>query len=781
MPRKKSILNVLVRKGLPTLRGQISGLPFSAPVEVLRDKYGIPHIFAQNEQDLFMAQGFVHAQDRLWQMETIRRVANGTLAEIAGEEAAALDIFIRLAGFNRLKNRAISTLSEDEKKLLEAYVSGINSYITLIGKKTPLEFRPLKFAPSPWKIDDIGGSLSVNAWFLQTNYLQELLAILRRKTLTIKQWNEIFPSYPGEKLPEEDFFTRFKNVKIGNILPEALAYYSELSAPSSGSNNWVVAKGEKNLPLLANDPHMGMMVPQIWYFCHLHCPTLNVCGTSLPGSPGIVLGRNDHVAWGVTNVMTDCVDLYVIKVNPQNPTRYYIKNKTYEMEVEEVTIPVAGGKKRSTTIYHTIQGTVITRIEHGIDAVVTLKWYGTLKDDVLKDTTLHGFLSLMRAKSVEEAFEACGFITTIGQNFVFSDIHGNIGWHTTGAVPLRKGYSGWVPADGSSGIHDWTGFLPYNKMPHSLNPPERYIVTANHKIVSTESPHPITYAWCAPYRYERIVQLVKELKNPGIKDFQKIQMDNHSLQAEQILSKLLNVTYSDPLAKEAVDILKNWDCKISTTSAAALIFNVFLVQFAQILLSDILGEGLQYFLFLMPFLYTAVDKVLQSDQKTSTISNELLKSSNLNALCEQALSRTISFISETLGTNRKKWSWGKLHTYHFKHPGGKKGLAARLLNRGPYPASGNGFTVNAAVFNPAHKGDIFEKFEATTIPSMRMISSLDDPNATFIIGPMGQSGQPGSKHYDDMIEHWIRGELVPLPLMRNVVEKIAVNKLELTP
>ncbi len=781
MKCKRSPFDILIRKGFPQVRGKIAGLPLSAPVEVLRDKLGIPHIFAENEHDLMMAQGFVHAQDRLWQMESVRRIASGILAEIAGEEAADLDIFSKMAGFSTLRERALRALSEDEKKLLEAYALGVNAYLDAAGGRLPLEFRALKFTPSPWKIEDVGGSLSINAWFLEANFREEVLALLSRKALTAQQWNEIFPSHPGEDLPDEDFFIKFKDVRTGRILPEALAFYPELPVPAGASNNWVVARAGQNLPILANDPHMSMVVPQIWYFCHLHCPTLNVCGASMPGSPGIVLGRNEHIAWGATNVMTDCVDLFILRVDPRNPTRYFIKERIYDMKEEHLTISIAGGKKRGVTIYRTIHGPVITAVEEGIEAVATLKWYGTLEDGALHDTTMHGFLSMMRAKSVHEALEICRTITTVGQNFVVGDSEGHIGWCATGAVPLRKGYSGRLPADGSSGEHLWLGFLSPDEMPKSLDPKEGYIATANNRIVDRRYPHTITYSWCAPYRYERIVTLLEGLENPGIEDFRDIQMDNYSLQAERILPNILSFQYSDPLAIEAAGILRGWNFEVTGQSLKALIFNVFLVQFAWILLGDFLGDGMPLFLSLMPFMYTGVDKVLQSGEKSSGEGFALLQGRRLDDICEQALIGTMRFVSEVLGSNRKKWMWGRLHTYHFKHPGASGVIGKWLLNRGPYPASGIGSTLNASAFNPAHRGGPFDKYRASVIPSMRMVSSLDDPDGTFIIGPMGQSGQPGGKHYADMIGPWMAGGLVQVPLGRDAVEEITAKRLVLGP
>jgi penicillin amidase len=373
MKKKRSLFDFLVRRGLPRLSKNISGLPVQYPVEILWDRIGIPHIFARNEHDIFTAQGFVHAHDRLWQMETMRRISTGTLAELVGKEAAELDHFCRMAGFPQLKRRALERIGSAERSNIEGYIKGVNAYLEMIGRNWPLEFRSLKRPPRPWTMDDLLGPLPVNAWFLQTNYLEEIMAVGLRSRVRWEHWRELFGSDPRQPLPEEDFFQRWARVKIGRLLPASLAFYPELSVPSGGSNNWVVSQGEGAKPLLANDPHLNSGVPQIWHFCHLHCPTLNVCGSSMPGFPGVVIGRNEKAAWGFTNVMTDCVDLYVLRVDPAHPTRYSIGDRTYEMERRRETIQIAGAPAREVDIYYTPHGPAITEIQPGVEAVVTMK------------------------------------------------------------------------------------------------------------------------------------------------------------------------------------------------------------------------------------------------------------------------------------------------------------------------------------------------------------------------------------------------------------------------
>jgi penicillin amidase len=318
-------------------------------------------------------------------------------------------------------------------------------------------------------------------------------------------------------------------------------------------------------------------------------------------------------------------------------------------------------------------------------------------------------------------------------------------------------------------------------MPGRKDPKEGYIATANNRMVDGRYSYKITHSWCAPYRYDRIVKLLEGLKSPKTEDFRRLQLDNYSVQAERIVPKIVRFKYSNPLAVEASEFLKGWDFTVTEESPQALIFNVFLVEFARILLEGFLGEGLPLFLSLMPFMYTGVDRVMQIDRGSHSNGSALLSGKRLDSLCEQALVSTMQFISETLGRRRKNWRWGSLHTYYYKHPGAEGGISSWLLNRGPYSAPGNGTTINASPFNPAHRGGAFERFSASVVPSMRMVVSLADKDATYIIGPMGQSGQPGSRHYADMIEPWIKGELVQIPLKKETVEKVKKNRLVLIP
>ena len=818
MKQYRSIFDFLVKAGPTDTNSAIPGLPLKKPVTVKEDSFGIPHIYAENESDLMTAQGFIHARDRLWQMETVRRLVNGTLSEIAGEETYELDCFTRMAGFKTLQERQHASLDASERELHRAYAEGINAYIEFARPTFPLEFKGAGFEPVPWTFEDTGGSIVLNSWFLQTNYLEEVLAVAVRDRVDESQWNELFGVYPGAAHKPENFFKKFANRNIGRFLPPALAFFNSLGMFSGGSNNWVVADGPGGLPLLANDPHLESTVPQIWYFCHLHCPTVNVCGASLPSTPGVIIGRNDHVAWGLTNVMTDCCDLFIVEVDPENPQRYKLNDTYAEMETETLQIPIKGKESREFIFYRTVHGPVLTALAPGVDAGAALTWCGTYRPNTAaggagtdgrdgpadRETTLQAIFAMNRARTVDECMAAGQLLQSVGQNIVLADEKGTIGWYACGSIPKRKGYTGRLPADGSSGECFWDGFVDAAENPASVNPEEGRIVTANHKTVDDTYPYTITHSWIPSYRYEQITTLLRESENHTIASFGRIQNNVYSKRAEKALPIILGFTYYDPSAQEALKLLEKWDCTMQDDTVGGLVFQVFLLQFAEELLSDQLGEYLPPYFMLMIIFYSVLDRFFggSSVPGTSAAStsadipagstpvspsgsppgsppgeaSSLLGQRTLREVCEKALTGTIRYIENALGRNRKKWTWGALHRYLYKHVGGTNLVAGWLLNRGPYPAPGSNDTINVANVNLSRTGEALKQFEVTAIPSMRFITSLADIDSSVIMGPMGQSGKPGFSHYADMIGPWMDGRTTQLPLSREGVEAITVTE-----
>jgi penicillin amidase len=721
----------------------------------------------------------VHAQDRLWQMETQRRVATGRLAEIAGESRLNLDYFTRLLGFAELRRRAAAALDPAEIDQLQAYVDGVNAYIRLRGKDLPLEFRSAHLVPEPWQIEDVFSFIVVTSWMFRENYRAELTVLAGRQNVTLQEWKDIFPAYPGAALPDDGYFEQLRGLKLGPIKRSALAFFQALPeavGSAGGTNIWVTAGGPGGKPLLANDTHIGISLPGTWYLCHLSAPGVDIAGASAPGVPGVMLGHTQSVAWGMSILPIDFVDLFVVRVDPADPTRYYVGGETLTMEREEMVFAVKGGQARKMTAYRTIYGPVITELQPGIEGAVALHWYGTLPEGELAGGTVRTSLGFMDCRSVADVMRNVRHTKLVGLNFLAADVQGNIAWQSTGAVPIRKGYSGRLPADGSSGTMGWNGFLPVEEMPAALNPPEGVIVNCNNRVLTGGESTAISNSWSAPYRYERVRSLLRALKEPSVDEFRAMQMDVYSLQAEALLPKVLAYAYQDPRALEAAELLKGWDRQVRAASRGAAVYEVFLTELVRALLGDELGDNLFYYYHLMFSKYLIQDVILDRPDSGLWDRKDTPEREGPGQILETALSATVRTLEAKLGANRRNWSWGRLHPVEWRHAGATSRFKSMLLNSGPFPVDGDGTTLNANVPIVA-RGE----YRAIHIPALRMVVALDDLDGMRIVTPIGQSGQPGHRHYDDMARPWLEGRLLDLPFSRERVETTAKFVLTLNP
>jgi len=425
----------------PKRRGRVDGLPLQGDVTITTDRWGIPRIKAESETDLYTAQGYVHASERLWQMESIRRFASGRLSEIAGEKFLELDHFARLARFPEVCRRAVEGLSEETEVQIDSYLKGVNGFIETHKKNLPLEFRSIGLVPEPWTISDVTANLVINSWYLQTNYLEEILAIRTRNKLNREQWDAIIPgmsAFDGSPLPEDAYFEKIRELKIGKFHPAAYSFYKEFQIISGASNNWVTSDGPGGKPLLANDPHLGIQVPQIWFACGLECPGTEILGVGMPGFPGIIIGRTPTVAWGFTNVMTDIVDLFVMRINPKTKT-CIVDGKEMPLIPREETYLLPDGREEIRTIYDSPHGPLLTEITPETNAAAALKWYGTLDEDILKDRTGEGILAFSDVRKTSDLKKYGSYLATIGQNIVAGDTEGDVLWQAiiTGRLPRR--------------------------------------------------------------------------------------------------------------------------------------------------------------------------------------------------------------------------------------------------------------------------------------------------------------------------------------------------------
>jgi len=786
----RPLAGLLLRRAWPQTRGKISGLPLRGSAEVIRDRWGIPHISAGSLHDVFAAQGFVHAQDRLWQMESMRRLSEGRLSEVAGEPALPVDCLARAIGMPFMKRQMLAAATEEERGVLEAYAEGVNGYLGRQGRDLPLEFRSMGFTPEPWTaVDCLSTVPFMSLSLVFAAYTERLLALVRGSSLSLREWNDMFPVSPGAALPREPYFESLAHLRMGPLQSFATAFHAGLpdratpavsgasppnaARPGAGSNNWVVARGADGAPLLANDPHLGVTLPPVWYFCHLCVAgVMNVAGSSLAGIPGIVIGRNEHVAWGMTNVMLDAIDVLVLRVDPDHPTRYDLAGERKEMCRQDMEFRLPKGRSVSVPIYRTERGPVITAVEEGIGAVAALRWCGTLPDGTLRDRSFGGLLSSLRARSAAEVLDGGRTWGYVSQNLVAADDQGHIGWQVTGAVPVRAGYSGRLPADGSSGA-DWTGFVSPDLLPRVMDPPRGWLATANCRPEGfpdgIDDGRPLSYSWCGPYRYQRIAHQLPKMRAPRAEDFRRLQMDVHSTQADRLLPRVLAFTFADSKAAEGARILAGWDREVTAVSSGAALYEVFLAELEKELLEERLGPD--FALYPSARMYSIVDEILERPDSPFWGTG-----SGPEEKVGRALARAMEICARRLGAARRGWKWGTLHRLVFHHPGATSPFLASLLNPAPAPAGGDMNTLNASWSSPVR-----DSYEVATIPSMRMVTSLGDPDSLQMVGPLGQSGQPGHPHYDDLLAHWRDGELVPIPLTRPAVERIARETLTLEP
>nr|HRJ42414.1 penicillin acylase family protein [Caldilineaceae bacterium] len=559
----------LIQRALPDLSGTLPLTGLTGPVEILRDERGIPHIYAQNQADLFRAQGFVHAQDRLWQMEQNRRIASGRLSELFGVAALDVDRFSRIVGFWRAAQAELATLEPEMVALLEQYVGGINAYIASRPGRLAPEFNLLRRQPEPWTPLDVLAFSKVMGWSLSVNWESELVRLQLANQLDPLLAADLEPDYPPHNpaITEALGETSMRLVSTAGLL---LRQYEQLrtwlgpSGSNQGSNNWVVGpKASSNgRAILCNDPHLALTMPGVWYENHLHCQenvdggpqtadrnsqfatrNLHVSGVTFAGAPGVVIGHNERIAWGVTNAFPDVQDLYIERPHPEKPNHFAYGDGWEAARVIEERIVV-----RRQNHPH-IEQVVITRHGPLIDRLVAntgttplaLRWQGHEPGRLL-----HAIVGINRAQNWEEFDTALADWSVPAQNFVYADVDGNIGYRLAGDIPIRRAGLGLLPAPGWTDEYEWTGIIPHDELPTVFNPPSGLIVTANNKLTGDDYPHFLGVEYFPGWRARRIEEMLKEKRRLSLRDMEQIQLDTTSLYAEALAPILASHQSEDP-------------------------------------------------------------------------------------------------------------------------------------------------------------------------------------------------------------------------------------------
>ncbi len=544
--------------------------------------------------------------------------------------------------------------------------------------------------------------------------------------------------------------------------------------PFVGSNNWVVAGKHtaSGWPLLANDPHLGLQLPAIWYEIGLHGPDGNVVGFSFAGVPGVIIGHNDHIAWGVTNVGPDVQDLYIEKVNPSNPRQYEFRGGWRDMMVFEEVIKVNGGADVVLEVLATHHGPIISDLVDGQQDVLALRWTAQEPSRILRAIYL-----LNQAADFEGFREALRYWDTPSQNIVYADVAGNIGYQVPGLMPIRPRSDGLAPVPGWTGENEWQGWIPYDELPVLFNPEQGFIVTANHAVVDQDYPHFLARYWADGDRGQRITDLLTTAIAAGpleVEDMARIQFDSYSLMAERFMPVFRSLSSPDPEVQAAIERIRGWDRQLRRDSVPAAVFEIFYQQLVTAVLVDDVGTdnvSRAHSRVFMHQLAGQADAVWWDNRQTAA-------SETREIIVLQALRQALDWFEEEVGGELNDWTWGRIHQATFvSAPVGQSGVAPieALVNRGPFPTDGGTSIVNANSWSWDSPAAVENH------PSMRFIADLGDFDASRAVLPTGQSGHPYHPHYDDMIPPWLNGETLPLRFSRVAVEGAAVDRLILTP
>lgn len=781
---------ISVRAQFPKTDGELQLPGLQARVEVLRDSYGIPHIYAQNPHDLFMAQGFVEAQDRFWQMEFWRRIGTGRLSEILGASGLETDKFVRTIGWHRTAEEEIELMDPEVRSVFEAYGEGVNAFLKIHPDGKSIEFQLLRlngvdYEPEPWTLINSMTWAKFMAWNLGGNMDSELARAHIVARVGVSGLETLMPPY-GEGYPV--------------IVPHPINSASLQAVPADpfnsdyfgsgqniGSNSWAISgtRTESGTPLLANDPHLGIQMPSIWYEIGLHCDPVgpdcpyNVTGVTFPSAPAVIIGHNDNIAWGLTNLGPDVQDLFIEKINPENPDQYEYLGKWEDMEIVREEIIVAGEDEPVVVFSRsTRHGPIINDIVGGSEEEWAFGWEPlALKWTALEPGRIfNSLLLLSKAQNWDEFRVATRDWNVPSQNMLYADREGNIGYQSPGLIPIRRRGDGSLPVPGWTGDYEWIDFIPFEELPRSFNPPEGYIVTANHAVVGDEYPYFISMDWDPGYRARRIIEMIEGDDLLSFEDMQRMQGDNISVAALDILPYILQISPDDPAQAQALDMLRVWDGDMHRDSAQAALFETLKLSMVERVFADELGE--QLVSKIRWDLGVALTRLLEkgSIEWFDDIRTEEVESQEEILLI--ALADSLEYLDDALGSNASKWRWGDLHTATFENQTlGKSGIPPIewLLNRGPVETDGTAGAVNATSYN------MNEPFSLVSLPSYRQVVDLQYFENSQSMHTTGQSGNTFHKHYDDMIDPWRNIEYHPMLWTRGQVEAAVESRMILTP
>ncbi len=779
-----------LRRSLPQQRGTQHVPGIAAPIEIVRDGWGVPHVFAATDRDAHFGLGYAHAQDRLWQMEWQRRIGAGRLSEVVGADGLEADKFLRTLGVRRAAEALVDGLSPAARDVLEAYAAGVNAVLAQ-QRPLPPEFLVLGVEPAPWTPADSLSWMKLMAWDLAGNYDIELLRTRLIQAVGVERAGALLPGGPtaGEiEGARRSTPARAAALALAPARIDALARASRrLDAftgprgPDIGSNAWVVggARTATGEPILANDPHLGAQIPAQWYLAEIQGDRLHAVGATLPGLPLVVIGRNARVAWGLTNLGADVQDLFVERVKPDDRNAVADGDGWAPMTVVDSPIVVRGqpqpvpwsarATRHGPVISDVIDERAAADVSGGEDTVLALRWTGLDPND----TTFDAFLGLNLAADADAVVAALRAVVSPCQNVVYADVDGQFGQIAPCRIPIRAAGDGSLPVPGWDESHAWRGSIPFDDLPQRRNPPDAVIVAANQAVRAADPSHFIGRDWALPYRAARIASLLEAPDALGqplkALDMVAIQTDETSLYALELQPFLTRLDDGgDARRAEAIALVAGWDGHAHAGSAAAAIAEAWLVHLNRlILVDDLPGDLLDDYLpndnlQQQPrrFLATALREPTSpwcDDSRTA-------ERESCPDLARRALDLALADLRARLGPNMAGWRWGRLHALTLPHrPLGEAALLGSLLNR-RVANGGDAFTVDAAPPNPA------APYRQDKMPGYRQIVTLRADDVGRYSVATGQSGHPLSRHYDDRVRAHGAGDYAPMTLGRDHVQ-----------
>ena len=756
-------IKIRAQNVLAQINGTIKTPGLQRPVNVLRDEWGIAHIYAETQDDLFFAQGFVAAQDRLWQLDIWRRTGEGKLAEILGPSYIERDKFARLLRYRGDMKAEYESYAPDAKQIITAFVRGVNSYIELNRDRLPIEFQLTGIKPDLWTPEVC---LTRMAGYVMTrNIATEVLRAQLIKAVGKDLVEDLIETDPPTKLTIPD------GLNLDDISDQILRAANAASGSVNfrqieGSNNWVVdgSMTTTGKPLLANDPHRPINLPSLRYLVHLVGPGWNVIGAGEPALPGVAAGHNERMGFGFTIVGIDQQDLYIEEINPANPNEYKFKGRWLKMRVERERINVKGQASVTVELKFTQHGPVIYE-DTNKHRAYALRWVG-------QEPGTAGYLaslSLNRAQNWQQFHKALSRWKVPSENLIYADVDGNIGWVAAGMAPIRKGWNGLLPVPGASGKYEWSGFRSLKEMPQAYNPAKHYIATANHNIMPPGYKTPLGYEWAAPFRFQRLDEVIANFKGKfTIPDFQKLQHDETSLPARELTQILKDVNGVPSDLQPFVEMLTNWDCVMHKDSAAAVLFAIWSNKLSSAVFKSHVPEKNWPQFAARISLVKTIEALKYASPLWFGDSSRAVRDRAILTTLDQAIAEA----KQRLGNDPSQWRWGAMHQAPFTHALSSTDELRALFDLPAPERGGDANTPNAT------GGANYKQTAGASFREILDLSNWDNSVGTNV---PGQSGQVGSPHYADLLPLWAEGKYFPLLYSRSKIEANAKNKLVLEP